>query len=172
MIINRVFLSILFWCSFYVVCYSQLGIGKKSIEGSVLIDFADNTTNGLILPHVEDVDTMMDNTVGTLVFDKKSKKIKYYNGTEWIALNKEEGAIPYEPSYVEKGYNQGVIIGSEESDAIGVLILESEDKALVLPKIENPAKNVPSPYAGMICLDTISNNVYIFNGVVWEILGI
>ncbi|HEY4540082.1 MAG TPA: hypothetical protein VIG94_08755 [Faecalibacter sp.] len=172
MIINRVFLSILFWCSFYVVCYSQLGIGKKSIEGSVLIDFAENTTNGLILPHVEDVDTMMDNTVGTLVFDKKSKKIKYYNGTEWIALNKEEGAIPYEPNDVEKGYNQGVIIGSEESDAIGVLILESEDKALVLPKIENPAKNVPSPYAGMICLDTISNNVYIFNGVVWEILGI
>lgn len=171
MTINRVFISLLFLFSYYTICYSQVGIGKNSFENSVLIDFAENTTNGLILPHVDDVELMVDNTIGTLVFDKKSKKIKYFNGSEWLAWNSETGMVSSAPDSKEIGIRQGVIIGSEESVAKGVLILESRDRALVLPKISNPAKNVPSPYPGMICLDTISNNVYFFNGLVWEFLG-
>lgn len=172
MIINKIIISFILSVFFCTMTYSQILIGKDREEGSVLIDFAENTTNGLILPHVEDVESMEDPTVGTLAFDKKSKKVKYYNGTEWIALNKNEGTLPSEPTTKEIGNKQGVIIGNPESDAKGVLILESQDRALVLPKISNPAKNVPSPYPGMICLDTISKNVYFFNGVVWEFWGL
>lgn len=171
MIISRLLISILFFCSFYSVCYSQLLIGKKSSEGSILIDFAENTTNGLILPHVEDVESMIDTTAGTIVFDSKSKKIKYFEGEFWVDMNSNEGSLSSEFKNIEIAEDQGVIIGSETSNAKGVLILESNDKALVLPKIENPAKNVPSPYPGMICFDTISNNIYFFNGKVWEFWG-
>lgn len=62
----------------------------------------------------------------------------------------------------------GVIIGSNTSSANGVLILEATDKALVLPKIASPQTNVRSPYPGMICYDTTSKSVAVFDGKVWN----
>lgn len=171
MIINKKIFLIIFFVFFSMNCFSQIGIGISSVKGSALIDFAENTTNGMILPHVNDVDNMLVDTKGTIVFDEKSKKVKYFDGEKWISMNREEGKLSDSFSFQEYDVSQGVIIGNEKSDASGVLILESNDRALVLPKISDPAKNVTSPYPGMICYDTVSNNVYFFNGLVWEFWG-
>lgn len=171
MMINKLSLFNILTFILSINCYSQLLIGKQNSSTSALIDFAENTYNGIVLPHVDDVNQIKDNTAGTILFDKSSKKVKYFNGEKWISMNREEGKNPLEDDSIEVVEKQGVIIGNETSDAKGILILESENKALVLPKILNPAKNVPSPYPGMICLDTISNNLYVFNGLVWEIWG-
>ncbi|MBS7333261.1 MAG: hypothetical protein KIG88_06675 [Weeksellaceae bacterium] len=171
MTIKRLLITLIILLNFSTICLSQVVIGKKTIGASVLLDFAENTTNGLVLPHINDIHLITDATVGTVVFDKITKKAHYYDGVQWIAINKEEGALPLIAAEKEQGGDQGVIIGSEESTAKGVLILESSDKAMVLPKIYDPAKNVPSPYPGMICYDTRGKHVYIFNGLRWEIVG-
>lgn len=64
----------------------------------------------------------------------------------------------------------GVIIGNSTSAATGVLILEATDKALALPQIASPQTNVKSPYPGMICYDTTTKTVAVFNGKVWSFL--
>ncbi|MFV0197550.1 hypothetical protein OBK01_04935 [Empedobacter falsenii] len=171
MIIKKLYFTLIILLSLSTFCFSQVLIGKNTFTGSVLLDFAENTTNGLILPHVEDVTTMTNVTEGTLVFDKATKKVQYYDGVNWVAINQEEGQVVLNSEEKELGGDQGVIIGSEESDAKGVLILESSDKAMVLPKIYDPAKNVPSPYPGMMCYDTRGGHVYFFNGLTWEVIG-
>lgn len=171
MTIKRLLITLIILLNFSTICLSQVVIGKDTTGTSVLLDFAENTTNGLILPHVQDVTTMKNVTEGTLVFDKATKKVQYYDGAIWVAISEGEGAFPLTVQENEIGGDQGVIIGSEESNAKGVLILESSDKAMVLPKIYDPAKNVPSPYPGMICYDTRGKHVYIFNGLRWEIVG-
>ena len=62
----------------------------------------------------------------------------------------------------------GVIIGNSTSPAVGVLVLESEDLALTLPKVNNPAANAKSPYPGMMCYDTASNTLAVFDGQFWN----
>ena len=171
MIINKLRLLIILTIILSNNCKSQILIGKDRDQGSVLIDFEENTTNGIVLPHVDNVEEMQDNTPGTILFDRYSRKVKYFDGEKWVSMNRDEGKNLLDENLLEVVEKQGVIVGDKTSDAKGVLILESENKALVLPKIENPAKNVPSPYPGMICLDSISNNLYIFNGLVWEIWG-
>jgi len=158
---------------FFVQTYTQaqIAIGKTSVDGSALLDFPENTLNGIILPHVENADSMKVNTPGTIVFDKASAKFKYFDGTQWVTMNREEGLAPVEVPTLESETDQGVIIGSGSSTAMGVLILESDDKALVLPKVTRPAQNIPSPYPGMIVYDLYSDNVYFFNGTVWEFWG-
>lgn len=171
MIIKRLIITYGIMLSFSINCYSQLLIGKNTFTGSTLLDFAENTTNGLILPHVADITSMTNVTEGTLVFDRATKKVHYYDGVQWIAINQEEGELTLTAEEKEIGGDQGVILGSDESTAKGVLILESSDKAMVLPKIYDPAKNVTSPYPGMMCYDTRGGHVYFFNGLKWEIIG-
>ena len=171
MIINKLQLTNVFILLFSINCFSQLLIGKKDAGESVLMDFLENTTNGIVLSHVENVDNMQNVAPGTIVFDKISKKVKYFDGEIWQSISQNEGKTANEVDAEEIAINQGVIIGSETSDFNGVLIFESNDKAMVLPKVENPSKNIPSPYPGMMCLDTISNNVYFFNGIEWDMWG-
>ena len=39
---------------------------------------------------------------------------------------------------------------------------------MILPKVNQPEINVKSPYPGMICYDTASKTVAIFDGKVWN----
>ena len=63
---------------------------------------------------------------------------------------------------------EGVIIGAESSSAAGILVLESTDKAMVLPKITNPHLTVKNPYPGMMCYDIVSKSLAVFDGVNWN----
>ena len=60
-----------------------------------------------------------------------------------------------------------MIIGSTTSLASGVLVLESTNKALMLPRVVSPHLNIKSPYPGLICYDTVKNAIAIFNGESW-----
>ncbi len=143
-------------------CFSQIAIGKSSVDGDGLLDFVSGTTKGIILPKVES----LNNQVGSLVFDTSDNKVKYNNGS-WVDLSINSGTsdITNQSSYTERG--GGTIIGSDTSSAEGVLILESSDKALILPKIASPHLNVKSPSPGMICYDTDKDLLAIYNGIQW-----
>ena len=60
------------------------------------------------------------------------------------------------------------IIGSNVSAADGVLILESETKAMVLPMVES-TDDVPDPAPGMLVYinKTGAKRLAVFNGAYW-----
>jgi len=150
---------------------AQIGIEKESVDGSGLVDFPEGTTKGIILPQVTNNLNMTDTSAGTFVFDEASSKVKYYNGTDWIELTGQPGVSKTLLAGTEQNRSSGVIIGAPDSAAKGVLVLESAEKALILPKVINPAINVKSPSAGMMCYDPVAKLVCFYNGVNWSFWG-
>ncbi|UTX48879.1 hypothetical protein [Chryseobacterium sp. MA9] len=150
---------------FSAIFNAQVAIGKTQIDGSGLLDFQTGTTNGIILPRVIDVGTMNAIVPGTLVFDSASSRVKYFNGI-WEDLSDKQGNSPV----LLPGNDiatTGVIIGAASSAATGVLVLESDTKALILPKVTDPVTNVKSPAAGMICYDPGTQMICVYNGTEW-----
>ena len=169
------------------IVFGQVAIGKQSINGnSTILDFADTTatesptdketTNykGIILSAVESSPTFTVVTPttnnpnnGTFLFDKASKKIRMFENGTWVDLsNAGNSSNVIVNSSAEVG--NGVIIGAETTNAQGVLVLESANKAVIIPHIKNPHTTVKGPYPGMMCYDTVSNTIAVFDGTNWN----
>lgn len=145
--------------------YAQVAIGKTPNNTSAILDFATGTTNGIILSAVNNLPTNPAN--GTFVIDRTDLKIKMRQNNTWIDMS-SPGDLSRIAQNTSTEVGNGVIIGSNSSAASGVLVLEATDKALVLPKIASPQTNVRSPYPGMICYDTVTKTVAVFDGKVWN----
>ncbi|VEH20581.1 Uncharacterised protein [Chryseobacterium nakagawai] len=147
--------------------FAQVGISKETIDGAGILDFAANTTNGIMLPIVETLPN--DAVAGTILMDKNDKIIKMKESFMWVALS-DAGSINnviFNTNAEVPGPNR-VIIGNPTTTVPGVLVLESPDKALILPKIADPHINVKSPYPGMMCYDTVSKTMAVFDGLKWS----
>lgn len=164
-------------CSLSAIANAQVSIGgKQSVEGtSTILDFNSTTTNtnGIILPAVLDISsalaTSTANNNGTFLFDVSTQKVKMYENNAWVDLSGAGNSAVISANVSAEGSgNQGVIIGSGTSSAKGVLVLESSDKAMILPRIATPHLAVKSPYPGMICYDTTSKTMALFDGIVWN----
>jgi len=155
---------------------AQVGIKTTTIDGAGILDFS--TGSGIILPWIEtpsstDVD-------GTLIFDTTDNKVKVRVNGAWVDLSQNSGTLDATRtaavvSHLAKNENignHGVIIGAETSTARGVLILESTDKALILPKMASPHLNMINPEPGTIVYDTTANLMCLFNGSEWTFWGI
>lgn len=159
--------------------YAQAQIvigGKQDIEGTTtLLDFNNTATNtlGIILPAVTNVTNALAaipvNSNGTFLFDRSVSKVKMYQNNVWVDLS-DTGSSTKIMVNNSNDYTttQGVIIGSPTSNAKGVMVLESANKAMILPRIANPHTSVKSPYPGMMCYDTYSNSLAIFDGTNWN----
>lgn len=170
------------------ITYSQVKIGQSAntslSSASVLLEFGDTKDKGIILPYVETLPSEGTPQAigGTLIFDVSSNsefKIKVKNqNTGWSDLSIQSGystavsdaaKIPQANS-LGNSTSAKVIIGAENSTADGILVLESTDKAMVLPIVEdhNAIKN-PSP--GMMALlkglTALEHRLIVFNGQKW-----
>lgn len=154
-----------------IAANGQVAIGKENINGSsTILDFYDGADNfrGIILPAVESAPTdLTAANNGTFLFDTSDNKVKMFENEIWVELS-DEGDSTAIPVNTSDETGDGVIIGSETTDADGVLVLESADKAMILPKIANPHTTVKSPYPGMMCYDTVSKSLAVFDGSVWN----
>lgn len=158
---------------------AQVSIGgNQVVEGTAtILDFNSTATNtkGIILPalEAEPVFTITPGISspnnGTFIFDRAEKKVKMFENNDWVDLSAvgNESQISVNSSD-ESSSEQGVIIGSDTSFAKGVLVLESLNKGMILPKIANPHTSVESPYPGMMCFDTVSKSLAVFDGSVWN----
>jgi hypothetical protein len=156
---------VLFWASFGHV-NAQIAINKNSINGAAILDFPSGTNKGIILPIVT---TLPTNAVdGTILMDKNDLKIKMKQNGKWIDMSGIGSVAGINFNTSPENATASLILGSSNSTASGALVLESNNKALVLPKINAPHLNVKSPTPGMICYDTISNSMAIFDGVNWN----
>ena len=148
---------------------AQTAIDKNTADGSSVLDFAAGTTKGIILPAVETLPATPAN--GTFLFDKVAKIVKMYQNGAWVNLSgvgNIAGTVPIAPYSGTVDNGKQTVIGSKSTTVDGVLVLESPNKALVLPKISNPHLNVKSPYPGMMCYDTNRKALAVFDGNVWN----
>lgn len=149
------------------IAMAQVAIGgKMSVDGSGILDFPTGTTKGIILPYVTDSSTMTSVTPGTLVFDMATSKVKYNDGF-WQELTDEPGLSPDNLLTGSDLPDAKVIFGSSTSRADGVLVLESTNKALILPHVKDPVNNIKSPVAGMIVFDPDKKLMCVYNGKEW-----
>ncbi|MBV8326756.1 hypothetical protein [Chryseobacterium sp.] len=146
---------------------AQIAIEKAQADGDALLDFPANTTKGILLPIVE---TLPVNAVsGTLLMDKNDNILKMNVESVWVPLSDagSVAGVSFNTGSEIPGQNR-VIMGSGTTTAPGVLVLESSNKALVLPKVASPHLNVKSPYPGMVCYDTVSKTMAVFDGLKWS----
>lgn len=165
--------------------FSQVRIGKSSAinfsSDSVLLEFGDTGDKGIILPYVETLPTTA--VGGTLVFDATANgeyKVKVKNqNADWTDFSVQSGYSTKVATTVKDtqatpltdAADAKVIIGANSSTADGVLVLESADKAMILPLVDSfTAIKNPSP--GMMAFlkgATIDKHRLIFfNGQNWS----
>lgn len=157
--------------------FSQMIIGDEdgsaTNKTSVLLDFAVGQNKGIILPAVTELPVGSGLVEGTILLDasdSENAKVVYYNGG-WFDLSSGNEAdisdfIESQPNSDE--VSKGVIIGSDSSSADGVLILESTDKAMILPMVES-TDDISNPAPGMMVYinNTGAKRLAVFNGSKW-----
>ncbi len=152
---------------------AQMGINRKDVSSvSALIDFPEGTTNGIVLPAVTSAGSITSPVNGTIVFDRSDQRLKYYQNNAWVSLS-EPGDLTKAPAVNPNpsDENLGAIISQGTRNNVkGVLELRSNTKAIVLPKVANPHTSIPSPVAGTMVYDTVSQSVALFDGLVWNYL--
>lgn len=154
---------------FFNTFSAQVAIEKEVIDGnSTLLDFNNvpANTKGLILPATQGLPTASPAN-GTFVFDTSDQKVKVYENNTWKDLS-DPGSSAAITANASDETGNGVVIGVQPGSAEGILVLESPDKAMILPKIDTPHLNVKNPYPGMICYDTASKTFAVFDGTVWN----
>ncbi|MTG99392.1 hypothetical protein NWE55_13355 [Myroides albus] len=150
----------------------QVTIGKESIEfKSSILEFADMQNKGMVLPVFAKDNLDKESVAGTLFLDETQKKVLLFLGEEkYMDLSVTPGEVNLE-------YYNGVqeISGVQSSISLepnltipGVLVLQSDSKALVLPRVESPHLNIKNPTAGTIAYDTNSKMLCIYNGKDWS----
>ena len=152
--------------------------GPALDKSSVLLEFANTSDRGIIVPYVTTAVLPTTFAGGTILLhaptpSTTTARMKYYNAvtSTWVDLSEQDGvvttALSNQPSGVtETGKS---IIGASSSSADGVLVLESTNKAMVLP-IVNDTNQIINPSPGMMVYlnKTGAKRLAVFNGTKWS----
>lgn len=156
----------------FATAYSQVAIGKTILESaSSSLEFG-NENRGMILPWVTNVSSLQNTVNGTLVFDLSDKKVKSFQNNIWVdlSINTTGIADPSLQDNLNDNSSAKTSIGTPTTTA-GILVLEDNNKAMILPKVASPHLNIISPDAGMMVYDTVKKQLAVFNGSVWTFWG-
>lgn len=171
---NIYLISVLLFCLCANNLFSQVGIGTTTVNTKAILEFG-SEEKGIILPWVTSAGAVVSPSGGTLIFDSNDKKVKYFNSNtnSWIDMSITSGAVDtsIQDNYLEQSLRFKAIIGNTTTSKIGVLVLESADKALVLPKVDDVTLNFPNPEPGTIVYDSSRKKIAVYNGLVWAFWG-
>lgn len=154
---------------------AQLAVGKDTMSNaSVSLEF-DNTTNekkGIVLPWVNQASTLTNVTPGTIIYDTFDKKVKYYKNNAWFDWSVDPtGSVNTTlQSTIAENTNAKVMIGGNPitDTTKGILVLGDTNKAMILPKVENPHLNIMNPEPGTMVYDPTNKSLAVYNGTVWS----
>ncbi len=162
---------------------AQVAIGKETVDGDGILDFENPTTKGIAIPKIINLD---GGTVpGTFYFDTADSKVKFTladavgTGIETMDLSVKEVPAADQYDAAADGYDalqeeatvNGTVIGAETSTVPGALVLESTEKALILPKVTDPHITIKDPEPGMIVYDLNKKMLCVYNGYQWAFWG-
>jgi len=131
-----------------------------------------NENRGMMLPWVTNASSLQNTVNGTLVFDLSDKKVKSFQNNTWVDLSVNASGIADSSLQDDLNDNSSAktSIGTPTTTA-GILVLEDNNKAMILPKVASPHLNIISPDAGMMVYDTVKKQLAVFNGSVWTFWG-
>lgn len=178
--------SILGLCQAQVIIGGSNGTAPTNKKSAVLLEFEAGQNKGIILPYVVNLPSVSDTTPGTLLLDVSNNNateafVKVYapgnqkaDGRGWIDLSSGNRANLTSPTnYMAAQTNEPelenskAIIGSNNTSAKGVLVLESNTKAMVLPHVSS-TDNIINPAPGMMVYVTGTyKRLAVFNGAKW-----
>ena len=169
---------IIIFSSLATCLFSQVAIGKPSVTNtSVSLEFGNvvgnaNTQRGIILPWVTSTASVAGAVTGTIIFDASDKKVKYYKDTDtspiWFDLSVDTTGVvdtSLQDSLTDRA-NAKVSIGTPSSTP-GILVLEDNNKAMILPLVDKYS-SVVNPSPGMMVYDLSNDMLCVFNGKVWS----
>lgn len=175
--------KIFFITSLFIITAAQAQViigdaaGMPGAKTGVLLEFANSNNKGIILPYV--ITLPASPTPGTIVLDASNPteaRVKYYNGA-WVDLSGINGDVspeladqPATPATTNA--DSKAIIGATATipaGVEGVLVLQSNTKAMVLPQVDNVNKII-DPAAGMMVYVNLqgSKRLAVFNGTKWS----
>ncbi|MCD0479706.1 hypothetical protein LPB90_14685 [Chryseobacterium sp. LC2016-29] len=147
-------------------------IGTATDKTSVLLEFANTNDRGIVLPYLRTMPAAP--TEGTIIVDATDPtkaKIKYYNGT-WKDLSSGNEAdissvLTKQPTVTENN-TVGTIIGSDQTSATGgALVLESSNKAMILPQVTSTDAVINPAPGMMVYIKGANKRLAVFNGNKW-----
>ena len=162
--------GILLVAAFCGAANAQVAIGKSNLSSaSVSLEFGSGN-RGLILPWVDSESAVKDVEDGTLIFDADAKMLKSREGGVWKSYT-DAGAVDTTlQKDLAENADARVSIGTlpeGSTQAPGILVLEDQDKAMILPKVESPHLNISNPEPGTIVFDIKKQQVAMYNGKEW-----
>ncbi len=154
---------------------AQVAIGKGSVSNSsVSLEFAENENRGMILPWVTSTGAVAGVADGSFVYDLSDHKVKVKYAGGWKDLSVDATgatgtAVDIQNSATENTAAKASI-GTPTSAAAanGILVLEDQSKAMILPKVASPHLTIINPAPGMMVYDTTAKQLAVFNGTVWS----
>ncbi|GEN77297.1 hypothetical protein CHA01nite_30370 [Chryseobacterium hagamense] len=155
---------------------AQVAIGKTTLSSpAVSLEFG-TANRGMILPWVTSAAAATGAVNGTMIYDLTDKKVKIKYASAWKDLSVDTSGTTVDPltnidgtliqNAATENINAKMAIGPLTSTP-GILVLEANDKAMVLPKAASPHLNIINPSAGMMVYDTVNKQLAVFNGKVW-----
>ena len=166
---------------FFIICtlhYSQVAIGKASVSNttSVSLEFGNTAAKGLLLPWVTNETAVTGAVPGTMIYDLSDKKVKYYKYDEskssnvWFDLSVDGSGAANDSAQnalIENPSAKTSIGTPKTPDVPGILVLEDDNKAMVLPLVDKYS-SIVNPSPGMMVFDTTNNMLCVFNGTNWS----
>ena len=154
---------------------AQVAIGKGAVSNSsVSLEFAENENRGMILPWVTSTGAVAAVADGSFVYDLSDHKVKVKYAGGWkdlsVDLTGATGTAVDIQNSATENTNAKVSIGTPTSvpEANGILVLEDQTKAMILPRVASPHLNIINPAPGMMVYDTTAKQLAVFNGTVWS----
>jgi len=81
-------------------------------------------------------------------------------------LSKESGSSNFSATALTEMPESQVILGEDNTEAEGILVLDDSTKAMVLPIVENYT-DIENPSPGMIVFVNTNKRLAVFNGSKW-----
>ncbi|MGH1517410.1 hypothetical protein [Chryseobacterium sp. JK1] len=152
--------------------WAQVAVGKTVLESSSSSLEFGNGNRGFVLPWVTDTLGVQNPVNGTLIFDTSDKKVKVYQNNLWKDLSIDLSGVADTSLQDALADNPNAKVSVGTPSAVpGILVLEDNNKAMILPKVASPHLNIISPAAGMMVYDTNKKQLVVFNGSVWTFWG-
>ncbi len=121
----------------YTLAFGQVGIGTDNLNPNAILELQ-SANQGLLLPRISDMDRITDDfPAGLLVYDKSKNCISVYNGADWEFLEEVAISTTGTSSTTATTNYVGVGIGTEDPNPDAILELQSNNKGLLLPRIDN-----------------------------------
>ena len=168
-----------------VIIGDAVGTAPAAQKTSVLLEFANTNNKGIILPYVKTKNTATTSvkpTEGMIILDATDvtkARVKYYNGVTsqnpdgWVDLSGQDGnlgnLLDSQPTVAEAPEAKTIIGAATTPVNDGVLVLESDTKAMILPQVTD-VNNIPSPSPGMMVFVKKEGfeRLAVFNGSKWS----